>query len=289
MFSLEPIDWRALEANRSAVVLVVRPLEVAVLVGEAARHEERRALVAAGDLQVVVSGETGIEDLGLMIVRRRARGERRAPRADVERAVDAPRRRPASCGDAALSVRALQQVRCVRRCRTSRSSRGCTRVAPAAAALRRDENHAVRRARAVDRGRCATLQDLDRLDVVRIDVRCAVLRHRAAVLARNAARAEQNVRRVDRVVDRLAVDDEQRLVACRLPTSRPRILIDADAPGSPDCVRTSTFGAFAASADTTFCGSLERRSAELSTVLIVVVRRSRVVDVPAPVITTSPR
>ena len=26
----------------------------------------------------------------------------------------------------------------------------------------------------------------------------------------------------------------------------PRILIDADAPGSPDCVRTSTFGAWAA-------------------------------------------
>src|SRR5256885_9544585 len=41
----------------------------------------------------------------------------------------------------------------------------------------------------------------------------------------------------------------------------PRILIDADEPGSPDCVRTSTFGACAASAETTFCGLAARLSA----------------------------
>jgi hypothetical protein len=39
----------------------------------------------------------------------------------------------------------------------------------------------------------------------------------------------------------------------------PRMRIDADAPGSPDCVRTSTFGALAASALTTFAGSTARR------------------------------
>ena len=69
----------------------------------------------------------------------------------------------------------------------------------------------------------------------------------------------------------------------------PRITTDAPAPGSPECVRTFTFGAFAASAATTFCGSFERRSAELSTRLIVTPSRSRVVVVPAPVTTTSPR
>ena len=68
----------------------------------------------------------------------------------------------------------------------------------------------------------------------------------------------------------------------------PRILIEALAPGSPDCVRTSTFGAVAASAETTFCGLLERRMRELSTVLITEPRRSRVDVVPAPVTRTSP-
>ena len=66
-------------------------------------------------------------------------------------------------------------------------------------------------------------------------------------------------------------------------------MIDADAPGSPDCVRTSTFGACAASAETTFCGLAARVSALLSTLLMVVVSRSRVVDVPAPVTTTTSR
>src|SRR5205814_701838 len=69
----------------------------------------------------------------------------------------------------------------------------------------------------------------------------------------------------------------------------PRILIDADAPGSPDRVRTSTFGAWAASAETTFCGLAERFTALLSMLLIVVVSLSRVVDVPAPVTTTTSR
>jgi hypothetical protein len=62
--------------------------------------------------------------------------------------------------------------------------------------------------------------------------------------------------------------------------------IEADEPGSPDCVRTSTFGALPASALTTF-GSLERRIIELSTVLITLPSFSRVVAVPAPVTTTS--
>src|ERR671928_163821 len=48
----------------------------------------------------------------------------------------------------------------------------------------------------------------------------------------------------------------------------PRILMYAPEPGSPDCVRTSTFGALAASAETMFCGSAARWIIELSTELI---------------------
>ena len=69
----------------------------------------------------------------------------------------------------------------------------------------------------------------------------------------------------------------------------PRILIDAEAPGSPDWVRTSTLGALPASALTTFAGSVARLMSELSTVLMTEPSRSRVDVVPAPVTTTSPR
>ena len=69
----------------------------------------------------------------------------------------------------------------------------------------------------------------------------------------------------------------------------PRISTDAPAPGSPDCVRTTTFGAFPAREEIMFCGSAARRIRELSTELIVTPNFSRVVDMPAPVTTTSPR
>src|SRR5665213_4622346 len=43
----------------------------------------------------------------------------------------------------------------------------------------------------------------------------------------------------------------------------PRILMSADAPGSPDCVRTSTPGAWAASPGTSFRGLAAGLMAEL--------------------------
>lgn len=68
----------------------------------------------------------------------------------------------------------------------------------------------------------------------------------------------------------------------------PRMRIDADAPGSPDADVTSTFGAFAASAFTTF-DSFARAISVPLTVFTALPSFSTVVTVPAPVTTISPR
>src|SRR5690606_33492577 len=77
-------------------------------------------------------------------------------------------------------------------------------LARAQAGLRRDEDRAVRRARAVERGRVRALQHRDRRDVVRVDVHRRVTP--VQVVRTDGRRA---------VVDRNAVDDEPRLVAAR--------------------------------------------------------------------------
>src|SRR2546422_7828869 len=67
----------------------------------------------------------------------------------------------------------------------------------------------------------------------------------------------------------------------------PRIWMNDDAPGSPDCALTKTFGAFAARASTTFCSLLlEIWSAD--TLLRTLPSFSVEVAVPAPVTTISP-
>src|SRR5207302_3373695 len=75
----------------------------------------------------------------------------------------------------------------------------------------------------VERGRCRALEDLDVLDVVWIEVHQAVRRRRALQLATQRLSADSRRRagidrievrrRVARVIDRNAVDDEQRLYA----------------------------------------------------------------------------
>ncbi len=76
------------------------------------------------------------------------------------------------------------------------------------AVLRRDDDDAVRAARAVDRRRRRVLQDLDRLDVVRVERRHRIRRHRRRRVTTAVARAL--VVRI--VLDREAVDDVERLV-----------------------------------------------------------------------------
>jgi hypothetical protein len=67
----------------------------------------------------------------------------------------------------------------------------------------------------------------------------------------------------------------------------PRMRIDDEAPGDPDCEVTVTPGAFAARALTTFV-SFELTIAAESTGVRTVPMRSACVAVPAPVTTTSP-
>ena len=64
------------------------------------------------------------------------------------------------------------------------------RVCARATALRRDEDDAVRRARAVDRRRRRALENLDALDVARIEIHHAVRRRRALELAADVLSAD---------------------------------------------------------------------------------------------------
>ena len=76
---------------------------------------------------------------------------------------------------------------------------------------------------------------------------------------------------------------------CALPDRdlMPRMRMYDEAPGAPELDTICTLGALAASALTTF-DSLLCAIADESTVLITVPSFSRVVSVPAPVMTTSP-
>src|SRR4029077_6678016 len=72
-----------------------------------------------------------------------------------------------------------------------------------ATALGGDQHDALRGTSAVDRRRGGALQDLDRLDVARVDV--------SRTVADRRGRVGKVTRLERRVVDRLAVDDEKRL------------------------------------------------------------------------------
>src|SRR5436309_15686388 len=79
-----------------------------------------------------------------------------------------------------------------------------------------DENYAVRSARSVKRGSSGSLQDLDVLDIRGIDVCRAVWRRYSALAISERSAVDGERRGRNRlVVDRLAVDDEQRLVRTR--------------------------------------------------------------------------
>src|SRR5436305_12634441 len=85
----------------------------------------------------------------------------------------------------------------------------------AATTLGRDQHDAVRGTRTVDRRCRRSLQDLDALNVGRIDVSRAVGCYCATLPVGDGAAADTNRHRCRRhclVVDRLAINDEQRLV-----------------------------------------------------------------------------
>ncbi len=144
--------------------------------------------------------------------------DRRTPAAEAARLADVVAR-PGGHVEQPLAEAALERL--LARDHVVRSGRAELVVRlPRAAVLRRDQDDAVRRAGAVDRRRGRAFENLDILDVVGIHVDHAVrggraLELAAVVLAAHAAAARVDrieVRRRDgRVVDRNAVDDEQRL------------------------------------------------------------------------------
>src|SRR2546425_11647617 len=153
------------------------------------------------------------------------------------------------------------------------------------AGLRGDHDNALACAGAVNRSRCRAGKDGHRFDVVRVQVDRPVRDYRALTRVPAIMGIEVGVDLAE-----LSIGTPSTTISgWLLPTivRMPRIWMNDEAPGSPDCALTKTFGAFAASASTTFCsllltiwsaGTLFRTLPSFSVVLVV----------PAPVITTSP-
>ena len=183
-------DRRAEVQVRVEVALeVVRLDAIVVLVSE--RRVVAQLIHSADDRRRVVALEAGLED------RRAAVGHRlhAVPRNDVAGLVLVVVGRHAVLGVAEVH-------------RTSRDRRAEFRSSRRAL-LRDDLDHAVGRFRSVDRRGGGTLDDLDALDVGRVDVVHPALDRVAlrAETARDAGRSQ-----VGRVVDANAVDVDQRIV-----------------------------------------------------------------------------
>src|SRR5689334_25374417 len=101
-------------------------------------------------------------------------------------------------------------------------------------ALGGDQDDTVRRARAVNCRRRRSLQDVDRLDIVGVDVGRAILRDRST---RAGKVLRTLIGRVRLVVDRLTVDDEQRLIGA----GKRRVAANLDRRG---CARLTGLGAY---------------------------------------------
>ena len=221
---------RPFEAHGGAGEVVVRPDDHALLVVVVPREEERRAVVPAGHGEPVIQRVPHAVDVVRVVEYRRPRRDRRPPRAPADAGAGlvalavhehtrrvAARERIGMYAASALPETRLQRVGVVdvveRRGRPEAEVRRAR-----AAGLGRDQNHAKRRARAVDRARRRPLQDLHRLDVVRIDVSRAVRLNGPLGLAAGGdgpapVVGSVEVRRRERgVVDRHAIDHEQRLV-----------------------------------------------------------------------------
>ena len=176
-------ELRRLQADRAALVAVVRPEHEALVVVDAARQEERAAIITAGDRNVVVGDVAGLEHLVEVIVRLRSGGERLSPAVAGGERIGVGN--DAVVGEEAVVALAVRRLQRIARGDLVERIRRVQRVLRLAglAALRRDQNDALCRACAVDRGRRGAFQNRDRLDVVRIQIGNAVRVDRA-LLAR---------------------------------------------------------------------------------------------------------
>ena len=168
--------------------IVVRSDEHAFVVVVVPRQIERRALVAAGHAERVVENVPRVERLVRMI-------ERRRPVSG-----GAPASRDGGCrAPLALPVLPLQRIDLRDLVVRSRSC-GASSASVPSAALRRDEDDAIRRARAVDRRRRRSLENLDALDVGGIEIHHPVRRRRSLELAADVLSADARRRTgVDRI------------------------------------------------------------------------------------------
>ena len=164
-------ELRRLEAARRAVVLVVVADDRAVLIRVADGHEERAPIIAAGDGEHVVERVAGRERLVPVIVCRRARG---ASAPSSKRSDSIPARRTPRRRRVILPATEAAAAECALLTSSHVAEERSDSAWPGATTLRRDEDDALGRARAVDRRRRGALQDLDRLDVVRVDVGRAI-------------------------------------------------------------------------------------------------------------------
>ena len=216
-----------------ALIVVVRPDEDAAVVEIGAAQKERCPVVSAGHAEIVVGGVAGdVRLVGVIVDRCAGRLEIGPPAVAAEWIAHVVARRGIRNAFrigidlewiqtvVSLTVSGLQRIFVIEVIERDLALRGVPRRARLAA-LGSDEDDALPCTRAVERTGRRAFQDLDVLDVVRVDVRRPVLLRRSLDLARAQAVVWIEVRgRVAAVVDRHAVDDEERLAVPRRETAR---------------------------------------------------------------------
>ena len=201
---------RLREVQAQPLLVVAGAVHDAVVVLREPRHEVLRVVVPAAHIEVRLVRQAAVtEDLLLVVAEAVAGGVVREHRGGVHHFL--------------RGARARVRVRLIER-EVTRAQRICLRVRPqplrerkaclpGRSPLRGDDDDAVGRARAVDRGRGRSLQDLDRLDVVGIEVGDAIdaVVLRPGVHAGTRARNRIQSALDDRVGDGYAVHDVERL------------------------------------------------------------------------------
>ena len=190
---------RALHPDRRALIVIVGPHHVAPVVHAFAGEVEERAIVAARDRQVVLCDVAALEQVAEVIVHRRARRQLRTPTSRGQSTPDATAHGRGAVGP--LSEARLQRHPVSDVVDGEGASERVTR-GTGLAALGRDEPDTLTGARAIDGAARGTHEYVRRRDVVGIQIRRAIGRHRAAEIA---------ARRLGGIVERYAVDHDQGL------------------------------------------------------------------------------
>ena len=205
---------RPFHAHGRPLVPVLVTDKCAIVVHVLARQIKRRAIGPTGDRHGVLNHVPRLVQLVGVIVGAQPRWQGRTPGATTDTiawvVASTTRRRIGLHAEAALPIRPLQPYEMVhvveRRGRAQRETRRA-----GAAGLRRDQDDALARARAVDRTRSSAFHDLHVLDVVRVQVHRPVRDDGAFARVPAVVRVEARRRRC-RIVDGHAVHHDERLV-----------------------------------------------------------------------------